>query len=151
MRAYQLTIPVENRPGVIAPITAILAREKINIRATTISSFGDQGFLNLIVDDPNAACKALKKEGIGVDLKEVIAVLIPDSPGGFDRLVQCLARHHINIENAYGFVIESSKHAVIVLDVRNPDVVREVLAREKFETMSAGALSAIEPFHYMRY
>ena len=126
MRAYQLTIPVENKPGVIAPVTEILAREKINIRATTISSFGAQGFLNLIVDDPDAACTVLQKEGIGVELKEVIAVLIPDSPGGFNRLVQCLARHGINIENAYGFVIESRKHAVIVLNVRSPETVRRL-------------------------
>ncbi|MCX8042718.1 MAG: hypothetical protein N3B18_01165, partial [Desulfobacterota bacterium] len=99
----------------------------------------------------DAAVTALHKAGIAVELKEVIAVLIPDSPGGFDRLVQCLAQHGINIENAYGFVIESRKHAVIVLDVKQPDTVRELLAKEKFETISGAALAAIEPFHYMQY
>jgi len=151
MHAYQLTIPVENKPGVLASVTAILAREKINIRATTISSFGNRGFLNFIVDDPEAAEKALKKAGIAVELREVIAVLIKDSPGGLDRLVQYLAANSINIENAYGFVIESRKHAVFVLEVQNPKQVKELLTKEKFETISSKALSEIEPFHYMRY
>lgn len=151
MQAYQLTIPVENKPGVLARVTEILAREKINIRATTISSFGDRGFLNFIVDDPEGAEKALKKAGIAVELREVIAVLIKDSPGGLDRLVQHLARHSINIENAYGFVIESRKNAVFVLEVKDPDTVKGILKNEGFETLSSRALSEIEPFHYMRY
>jgi len=151
MQAYQLTIPADNKPGVLARVTALLNREKINIRATTISSFGEKGFFNLIVDDPQRAEKALKKEGIAVDLKEVIAVLINDQPGGLDRLVQSLARENINIENAYGFVIESRKNAVFVLEVKSPAQVKELLKKEKFETLSAQALSEIEPFHYMRY
>lgn len=151
MQAYQLTIPADNRPGVLARVTALLSREKINIRATTISSFGDKGFFNLIVDDPQRAEKVLKKDGIAVALKEVIAVLINDQPGGLDRLVQCLARENINIENAYGFVIESRKNAVFVLEVKIPAQVKELLKKERFETLSAQALSEIEPFHYMRY
>ncbi|NLC70817.1 MAG: ACT domain-containing protein, partial [Desulfuromonadaceae bacterium] len=107
MKAYQLTIPAKNQPGVLARVTSILAREKINIRATTISSFGDYGFFNLIVDDVEGGEKILKKEGIEVELKEVIAVLMKDQPGGLDKLMKILAAAGVNIENAYGFVIES--------------------------------------------
>ncbi|MBN2428077.1 MAG: ACT domain-containing protein [Deltaproteobacteria bacterium] len=151
MRAYQLTIPAENKPGILAKVTSALAREKIDIRATTISSFGDQGFFNLIVDDVERAAKVLKKEGINAELKEVIAVLMKDQPGGLDKLVQVLAEAQINIENAYGFVIESHRDAVFILDVKDPGQAKEVLKKEKFSTLSAEALAAIEPFHYMKY
>lgn len=151
MRAYQLTIPAENKPGVLAKVTSALAREKIDIRATTISSFGDHGFFNLIVDDVERAEKVLKKEGIKVELKEVIAVLMKDQPGGLDKLVQILSAAQINIENAYGFVIESHRDAVFILDVKNPAQAKELLKKEKFSTLSAEALAAIEPFHFMKY
>ena len=151
MKAYQLTIPAKNQPGVLARVTSILAREKIDIRATTISSFGDHGFFNLIVDDVERAEKVLKKEGIDVELKEVIAVLMKDQPGGLDKLMQILSAAGINIENAYGFVIESHVDAVFVLDVINPLEVKELLKKEKFSTLSAEALCEIEPFHYMKY
>ncbi|MBN1141213.1 MAG: ACT domain-containing protein [Deltaproteobacteria bacterium] len=151
MKAYQLTIPAKNQPGVLAKVTSILAREKINIRATTISSFGEHGFFNLIVDDVERAERVLKKGGIEVQRKEVIAVLMKDQPGGLDRLVQVLAAAGVNIENAYGFVIESRIDAVFVLDVKNPAEVKELLKKEKFATLSAEALCEIEPFHYMKY
>ena len=105
MKAYQLTIPVENKPGVLAQITSILARKNINIRSATISSFGASGFINLIVNDPKQGHKALTKEGIPVEFKEIIAVLIEDRPGGLDKLLQILSGDNINIENGYGFVI----------------------------------------------
>ena len=61
------------------------------------------GNLNVLVDDPHRARKALDKEGLTVSLKEVIAVVIEDKPGGLDELVQMLAGEDINVENAYGF------------------------------------------------
>ena len=151
MIAYQLTVPVENAPGRLAKVTEVLRKEKINIRAITISSFGSQGFFNILVDDPRGGQRALKSNGIEVDLKEVIAVLIDDKPGGLDRLVQYLAENSINIENAYGFVLESFKNAVFVIDVDDIKKTVRLLEASKFKTLNAEALAAIEPFHYMKY
>jgi len=151
MNSYQLTIPAKNKAGVLAEVTAILSRAKINIRATTISSFGDSGFLNFIVDDPEEGQKVLEKKGVQVALKEVIAVLIKDQPGGMDSLVQLLASEKINIENAYGFVLESRKSAVFILDVESRDKAVVLLHQAGFETLDSQALSEIEPFHYMKY
>jgi hypothetical protein len=132
-------------------VSGVLAREKINIRAITISSFGERGFFNILVDDPTLARKALEKAGIKTDLKEVIAVLIDDRPGGMDRLAQLLGAEGINIENAYGFVLESSKSAVLVVDVNDLEKTQKILKEHKFKTLSPEALAAIEPFHYMKY
>jgi len=55
------------------------------------------------------------------------------------------------VENAYGFVVESHKNAVFVVDVDKLDETIAVLEREKFTTLDAEALNAIEPFHYMKY
>lgn len=151
MIAYQLTVPVENTPGKLALVSGILTREKINIRAITISSFGDKGFLNILVDDPTLAQKALVKEGVPVELKSVIAVLIDDRPGGMDKLVQVLAREGVNVENAYGFVLESNKTAVFVVDASDLEKAQKVLKEHKFKTLTAEALATIEPFHYMKY
>ena len=151
MKAYQLTIPAENKPCILAQITAILARNNINIRSATISSFGDSGLINLIVNDPKQGHKALSKEGIPVELKEVIAVLIEDRPGGLDKLLQLLCDGNINIENGYGFVIESRKNAVFVLDVEDPARARDLIETSGFKTLAPQELSEIEPFHYVTY
>ena len=151
MKAYQLTIPAENKPGVLARVTSTLSRQGINIRSATISSFGEKGFINLIVDKPKQGHKVLSKEGIEVELKEVIAVLIEDRPGGLDDLLQILYVENINIENGYGFVIESRKNAVFVLDIIDTARARELIESSGFKTLSPQELSEIEPFHYVGY
>jgi hypothetical protein len=151
MIAYQVTVPTENTPGKLARVSGILTREKINIRAITISSFGDRGFFNILVDDPKLAQKVLTREGLQADLREVIAVIIDDKPGGMDKLVQLLAAEGINIENAYGFVLESNKTAVFVVDVSDPEGTEKILKAHRFKTLSTEALATIEPFHYMKY
>ncbi len=151
MTAYQISIFAENKPGRLAKVTGLLAKEKINIRATTISTSGDFGIINLIVDDPKRAHKILSKEGLTVSTKDVIAVVIDDQPGGLDKLIQVLADENINIENAYGFVIESWKNAVFVVEVDLLEKTQEILKKKGFKTLDTESLSAIEPFHYLKY
>ena len=151
MIACQLSIIAENKPGGLSLVTAILRREKINIRAITIANAGDFGVVNVLVDDPERAYKVLLKEGLTVKQRAVIAVVIEDKPGGLDGLIQLLAHENINVENAYGFVLESREKAVFVLDVTELEKAQEVLKKAKLETLSSEALSAIEPFHYMKY
>ena len=93
----------------------------------------------------------LSKEGIPVELKEVLAVLIEDRPGGLDKLLQLLHAENINIENGYGFVIESRKNAVFVLDIDDPAHARNLIEAAGFKTLSPQELSEIEPFHYLGY
>jgi len=151
MKAYQLKIPAENRSGILSRVTSILARKKVNIRASTISSFGDSGFFNLIVDNPKLGYKALTKEGITAELTEVIAVLIQDRPGGLDNLLQILSDNNINIENAYGFVIESRKNEDFVLEVKEPEPARDLIKASGFKTLAPQQLTEIESFHYVGY
>ena len=151
MITRQISVFAENKPGSLARVTGILGREKINIRATTIATSDTFGVINLIVDDPDRAFKALAKEGVMATMKDVIAVVIDDRPGGLDKLTQCLFKENININNAYGFVLESWKTAVFVLDVDHKEKTVEVLKQKGFKMLDTDALSSLEPFHYIKY
>ena len=143
MIVKQLSIFAENKPGSLARVTAILSKTKINIRATTISTSDTFGVISLIVDNPEQACKALSDEGVMVTLKDVIAVLIDDRPGGLDRLVQLLYKEKINIVNAYGFVLDSAKSAVFVIDADPIDRAESLIEQGGFKMLSAQELSAV--------
>ncbi|MBN2255902.1 MAG: ACT domain-containing protein [Deltaproteobacteria bacterium] len=151
MVAYQISVFAENKPGRLAKVTSILAREKINIRAISISSSDDFGVINVMADEPKRALEVLEQEGLTVGLREVVAVLIEDKPGGLDKLIQLLYKEKINIENAYGFVLESWKRAVFVVDVDQMEKTQQILREYGFETLDPEALQAAEPFHYMKY
>jgi ACT domain-containing protein len=150
MIAYQLSIFAEDKPGKIAHVTSVLAKAKISIRATTISTADTFGVINLIVDDPKRAEAALNQAGLTVHLRNVLAVLIPDKPGGLDNLMQLLYQEGININNAYGFVLESSKKAVFVVDVDKTEKTEKLLEEKGFQTLDTQALSAIEPTHNVK-
>jgi hypothetical protein len=151
MIAYQLSVFAEDKPGKLAHVTGVLARAEISIRATTISTSDTFGVINLIVDEPKRAEKVLTEAGMTVHLKSVLAVLIPDRPGGLDKLMQLLYREGININNAYGFVLECSARAVFVVDVDQIEKTEKLVEKSGFKTLDTQALSAIEPFHYMKY
>jgi hypothetical protein len=151
MMTYQISIFAENKPGRLAAVTQVLAKEKINIRATTIATSDTFGVINLIVDDPAQAQAALTKAGMTVSLTPVLAVVIPDQPGGLNKLTQMLFAERININNAYGFVLESSRKAVFVVSVDQIEKAEKLLEKNGFQTLDADALTAIEPFHYMKY
>jgi hypothetical protein len=147
MIAYQLSIFAENKPGRLAAITGILAKENINIRATTITTSDTFGVISLIVDNPKQAQAVLLKAGMTVNLREVLAVLIEDQPGGLDRLMQILFKEGVNINNAYGFVLESREKAVFVVDVDQIERARDIIEKNGFKTLDTDALAAIEPSH----
>jgi hypothetical protein len=137
MISYQLSIFAENKPGRLA--------------AVTISTSDTFGVINLIVDDPARAEAVLTKAGLTVSLGRVLAVVIPDQPGGLDRLTQLLLTENVNINNAYGFVLEGHRKAVFVVSVDQIQKAEALLEKNGFQTLDAEALSTIEPFHYMKY
>ncbi len=143
MIAQQLSIFAENKPGRLAAVTQILAQDKIDIRATTISTSDTFGVINLIVDDPERAKKTLTKAGMMVHLRDVLAVLIEDQPGGLNKLTQLLSAEGVNVNNAYGFVLESHKKAVFVVDVDQVSKAEAIIEKNGFKTLDSSALSAL--------
>jgi hypothetical protein len=151
MIAQQISVFAENRPGRLATITSILAKEKINIRATTITTSDTFGVINLIVDKSSEAQKALTTAGLVVQVRNVLAVELADKPGALDTLMQLLSDTEININNAYGFVVESYKRAIFVVDVDQLEKAEALLAKNGFKTLDTEELSSVEPFHYTKY
>ena len=151
MIVHQISVFAENKPGQLARLTRILGEEKVNIRATTIATTATFGVINLIVDDPQKAIQAIKKDGMMVTTKEVIAVIIEDKPGGLDRLMQLLLKENINVNNAYGFVLDSGKTAVFVVEVDPMDKAQKLIDKAGFKTLDDNALSSVEPVHYVKY
>ena len=87
MIVKQVSVFLENRAGRLAEVTGILADHDINIRALSLADSADFGILRLIVDDVEKAKGILKKEGMTVGETDVVAVEVPDRPGGLAHLL----------------------------------------------------------------
>jgi hypothetical protein len=114
MKVEQISIFIENKSGRLAEITRILGDSGINIRALSLADTSDFGILRLIVNDVETAKAVLKEKGFTVSKTEVVAVEVPDRPGGLSSLLQTLDSNQINVEYMYAFVERCGGNAVII-------------------------------------
>ncbi|MDH7498921.1 MAG: ACT domain-containing protein [candidate division NC10 bacterium] len=130
MKVKQISIFLENKAGRLAEVTSILGEENINIRALSLADTSDFGILRLIVNDPQRAAQALKSRGFTVGETEVLAVEVPDRPGGLGQILSVLHQAGMNVEYMYAFVERSSDNAVIIFRFDNIDeAIRALLAK----------------------
>lgn len=134
--AHQISVFVENKPGRLERVTEILARAKVNIRAFTVSGTYEYGVMKFLVDKPEKALDALQSGGISANKREILAVLMDDRPGGLHRIARAFGQRKMNIEDAYGFVIQDKKEAVLVVDVEKVGEAKRVLKEEGLTTLS---------------
>lgn len=116
---------VENKPGVTARITRVLAEAGVNIRWVTIASTGPFGVMKFLVDQCEAALRALQGHGLTVSLVEVLAVEVKDRPGALHGVADALARRRVNVDNISGFV--AHRRAVLVIETHHLDQARRAL------------------------
>ena len=134
--AHQISVFVENKPGRIERVTEILMKGNVNIRAITVMGTYEYGVIKLLVDKPDTAYEALSSQGISAYKREIIAILMDDRPGGLHRVAKVLSHRKINIEDAYGFVIEDKKRAVLVVDVGKIAEAEKILKEEGIPTLT---------------
>ena len=107
----------ENKLGLMARVTKVLAEAEVNIRWVTIATSGPFGVIKLLVDKCDEAYQRLKQSGFPVSLIEVLAVEVPDKPGGLHAVAQCLSDNRISLDNSSGFV--SNGRAVLLIELKD--------------------------------
>lgn len=134
--AHQISIFVENKPGRIERVAEIMAKANVNIRAFTVMGTYEYGVMKFLVDKPSTALEALKAHGISANKRQIIAILMDDRPGGLHRVAKIFGQRKINIDDAYGFVIEDKKRAVMVIDVEKIAEAEKILKEEGIPTLT---------------
>ena len=103
MRIRQISIFLENKPGQLSTICRALADAGVNIATLSLADTADFGIVRLIVDDHEKAKAVLTEKGHVLNVREVIAVCVPDRPGGMAEVMQVLDEAEANIEYSYAF------------------------------------------------
>lgn len=129
MSVKQISIFLENKPGVMGSMTDVLAKNEIDMRALSLAETNDFGIVRIIVDDVYKATTVLKDEGFIHNVTPVLGVAIPDEPGGLNRVVQVLGEAAINVEYMYAFLGgEKSSHAYMIFRVQDLKAASAALA-----------------------
>ena len=135
MKVEQISIFLENKPGALESVTRLLKDADINIRSLSLADTSDFGILRLIVNDTNKALRVLNDNGLRVSRTSVVAVEVPDRPGGLHSILAALAQHGINVEYLYAFIEKSGENAVIIFRFDAPDDAVDVLLKNGFTVL----------------
>ncbi len=125
----QISIFLENRAGRILDITEIFGENNINIRALSLADTSDFGILRMIVDDVNRAADVLKNRGFIIKQSKVVAVEVPDKPGGLASVLRVLADRDINVEYMYAFFEQPKDKALLIFRFEDTQTAVQVLEK----------------------
>jgi hypothetical protein len=116
----QLSVAIENAPGRLAAVSALLADRGINIEALSVINNVEQGMLRMLVSDAGSARGILEGAGFSVIEADVLNVELTDRLGKLARLTAALAAANINIEYAYATVDHAGARTRLVLKTTHP-------------------------------
>lgn len=144
MTVNQISVFLENRPGTLTNMTALLAENGIDMRALSLAETNDFGIVRIIVDDVYKAATVLKDGGFVHKLTPVLAVLIPDEPGGLHRVLEVLTGAGVNVEYMYAFLGGGDvDHAYMIFRVQDTKAACAALGARGIKLVSQDNISDI--------
>lgn len=127
MKIQQISIFLENKSGRLADVASTIAQAGLDIRAMSLADTNEFGILRLIVDNPEKAKTVLKEAGFTVNITNVVALEIPNSPGGLDSVLKIICKNGVNVEYMYAFAAICDQHAVLIIRLDDTDKAIEAL------------------------
>jgi len=123
----EISIITDDRVGLLADISYILGKAKINIESIAASAVGGKAVLSIVVRDYDRAKSVLENSGFKITAGNVIFVKLEDKPGMLAEIAKMLAESGINVENLH-LVSKDGKHTIVGLTVSNPKKTKTLLA-----------------------
>lgn len=144
MTVNQISVFLENKPGTLTAMTGLLAENGIDMRALSLAETNDFGIVRIIVDDVYRATTVLRDGGFIHQLTPVLAVLIPDEPGGLHQVLEVLREAGVNVEYMYAFLGGGDvDHAYMIFRVQDVKKAGAALAAKGIKLVNQDSISEI--------
>jgi len=135
MAIKQISITLENLPGTLMDVSERLGVEGINIRAISVAEADKTSAVRFVTDNPAKTMNVLRSHGYAVVETDVIAVEVPDHPGGLLAVLKPLKAAKINVIYLYPFLGRGeSDQAIIILAVDKTQEAVNVLKKNWVRT-----------------
>ena len=135
MSIQQISVSLENIPGQFLNVSECLGTEGINIRAISVADTSDISTVRFVTDDPPKTARVLRSHGYSVKERDVIAVEVPDHPGGLRAVLKPLNGAKINVLYLYPYLGRGeSGQPIVILGVDKTEKAIEVLKKNWVHT-----------------
>lgn len=129
MLVKQISVSMDNIPGMLSKLSEILGNEGVNIRAISVADTTDISTVRFVMDNPKKAINILHANGYSVKETDVLAVETPDHPGGLNAVLRPLKEAAINVHYLYPYLGRVSDQAILILGVDKNEEAEKVLRK----------------------
>jgi hypothetical protein len=130
MPVQQISVSLDNMPGKFLAISESLGAEGINIRAISVADTSDISTVRIVTDDPVKTVNVLKSQGYALKETDVLAVEVPDHPGGLQAILKPLKTAKINVLYFYPFLGRGeSGQPIVILGVDKTEEAMDILGK----------------------
>lgn len=144
MSVKQISVFLENRPGCLHEMTKALAEAGIDLRGLSLAETSDFGIVRLIVDDVTGTASTLRDAGFVASMTDVLAVEVPNVPGGLNRVLEVLDGAGVNVEYMYAILgNKKSDTAYMIFRVNDNEEASNALKASGVKIMDSEELSAL--------
>lgn len=119
----QISVFLENRPGTLRELTALLGSGDIDIRELSVADTQSFGIVRLIIReaDIDRTMALLKEAGYMCRINHVICAEIDDCPGGLSKLLAVIEEGKLSVEYMYSCRRTPEGRALMVLRLSEQD------------------------------
>jgi len=122
----QLSLFLENRPGQLRIPFKVLGDAGIDVLTMSLADTQQFGILRLVVKDWERAKKVLEAAGSVVNVTDMVALDVPDRPGGLAGVLESFEKLGLGIEYMYAFAASRERGSRATLLVRLEDTEKGV-------------------------
>lgn len=94
-----VTIISNDKIGLLADISYVLSKSRINIESVAVDVVAGKAIINLMLSDAQKGKNALVKSGYDVEEANTVVIKLKDEPGQLNLISDVLSKGGINIEN----------------------------------------------------
>ncbi len=122
-----ICVVTEDRVGLLADISYILGKARVNIDSIAVSSVGGKAVFSIVVKDQERAKSVLEGNGFQVSSGNVIFVKIEDKPGKLAEIAKLLSGNRISVENLH-LVSRDGNNSIVGVTVSRPRKAKKLLS-----------------------
>jgi len=141
MKLKQISVFLENRQGQLSHACRALARAGVNINALSLADTRQFGVLRMLIRDHDRAVIALQADGFVVRVTDVVAVDVPDRPGGLADVLETVEAAGINVEYMYAVTHRTEEKGMMVFRFEDPDGAAALLRDAGFDVVPDAELA----------
>ena len=121
-----ITIVADDKIGLLADISYILGKAKINIESINVDVVGDKALITLSLSDNSTGKEVLEASGYRVAEDNTVVIKLKDKPGELNRITNLLSNEGISINNVY-MLSKDGQNTVLALKVDKPKKATSLL------------------------